>query len=161
MADKPEIKKVVCAVSWRRRGGAVKEHGDAVQVEELLLGVEAVEGTDHDGSYVLDTPYINQYIDQPWREARLMVEGLHNMHQNHYEILSIEPLCRCLGPCRYTDRTRFWIKRDGVGFFPAALIDRDKGFERDGELHHDPIAAGSVEDMELLLVRHRRSNHHQ
>ena len=147
-----ELKHVTCLVTWRTVGKVSEPKGEP-QVERLTLGVEVSEEEP-------DGPYASRYF-APWPEAVQMIEALHKTHQNFFEIMSIEPECSCLGPCRYTDRTRFWIKDDGVGFFPAALIDRDKDFERDGKRHHAPIAAGSFEDMNLLLERHRRSNHHQ
>jgi hypothetical protein len=139
------LKTVVCLVSWRYAGKAVEEHGDQVQVERLALEVEVVPDAP-------DAPYDN-YLYAPWAEAKQRIMQLHNVIQNHMQILSIEPECSCLGPCRYPERTRFWLDLNGASWIEATLHDRDKP--------EMPIAAGGRQDMELLLERHRRSNHHQ
>lgn len=143
-------RQVICAVSWRRQGRAAKEYGDEIQVEEFQLGVEVVEEAP-------DAPY-ESYVYDPWTEARRRIVELHNTIQNHVQVVSIEPVCSCLGPCRYPQRTRFLVEPTGFQHFPSALFDRD---DANDDMGWRPIAAGSEQDMELLLERHRRSNHHQ
>ncbi|MFI9271940.1 hypothetical protein ACIGXM_14635 [Kitasatospora sp. NPDC052896] len=143
---------VVCAVGWRPKLGN-GAFGD-VQVEEMQLLVE------RHADEVGDDPYTNRYYDL-WREAMETISGRHGTHRNFFQIEKIEPICSCLGPCRYAERTRFWVKPDGAGFFPAGLFDHDREFERDGTRLNEPAAAGSAEDMTLLLEHHRRTNHHR
>lgn len=143
-------RKVLCRVAWRRRGKEADKHGSAPAVDTFLLPVD-VSAELKDG-----VQYENRYIDEPWREALIAVSAHHGIHQNFFEITSIEPVCDCLGPCKYGEGLRFDVKEYAVGGFDAALFEREKD---GGEAVL--IAAGSDEDMLLLLRRRRRINHHK
>ncbi|MFJ5071655.1 hypothetical protein ACIQC7_35090 [Kitasatospora sp. NPDC088556] len=146
---KNEIKQVICLVTWRTRGKVSEPMGEP-QVERMQVGVEVSE-EEPDGAYA------SRYF-APWSEAKQRIEQLHTTHQNFFEILSIEPECSCLGPCRYPERTRFLAEPAGFQHLPSAIFDRE---DANDDMGWRPIAAGSVDGMALLLERYRRSHHHQ
>ncbi|MFJ7280659.1 hypothetical protein [Kitasatospora sp. NPDC098663] len=144
-----ELKQVICLVTWRIRGKVNESKGEP-QIERMQLSVEISEEEP-------DGPYSSRYF-APWTEAKRMIEELHNTHQNFFEIMSVEPECSCLGPCRYPNHTRFLVEPAGFQHFASAIFDRE---DANDDMGWRPIAAGSVDGMALLLERYRRSNHHQ
>jgi hypothetical protein len=140
---------VVCKVTWRPRLGNVELGAPQVEEMQLMVDRHAYENN--------DDPYTNTFYDL-WAEATMTIAGRHDTNRNFFQIIRIEPVCSCLGPCRFPERERFWMKADGVAFWEAGLFDRE---EDPQGLQPQAFACGTPGDMALVLAAKRRRHHHQ